>query len=119
MKAVRVAIRRAVLAKRVQTLVVGAVAMLSTATADLGVGLLVVSQAPFARAFAEQAGAHTNAMFASSVDKAALAATARARSSPCTRVRRWWPRRSAPPPACRSATWWRYRSCVRPNVPTT
>ncbi|GAA1017596.1 hypothetical protein Aple_023750 [Acrocarpospora pleiomorpha] len=77
MKAVRVAVRAAVAGRRVQTLVVGVVTLLSTATAVLGTGLLVVSDAPFAHAFAHQAGAHAAAYFdPAQAGTAALTATA-------------------------------------------
>jgi putative ABC transport system permease protein len=61
-----------------QSIVVSAVALLSTGTAVLGLGLLVVSNAPFDHAFADQSGAHVTAQFDPEVtDKTALAATAR------------------------------------------
>jgi putative ABC transport system permease protein len=62
-----------------QSIVVGAVALLSTGTAVLGLGLLVVSDAPFDHAFAAQSGAHVAAQFDPGItDKTALAATAQA-----------------------------------------
>jgi len=57
------AIRGAVAGRRVQTGVVALVALLSTATAVLGAGLLAVSDAPFERAFSSQVGAHVTAAF--------------------------------------------------------
>jgi putative ABC transport system permease protein len=70
-------IRAGVRRKRLQSIVVGAVALLSTGTAVLGLGLLVVSNAPFDDAFKAQTGAHVTAQFDPEViDKTALAATA-------------------------------------------
>jgi putative ABC transport system permease protein len=61
-----------------QTGVIGVVVMLSTATALLALGLIVVSDGPFDRAFDQQVGAHATATFDSSVASAeAVAATAR------------------------------------------
>jgi putative ABC transport system permease protein len=79
MRAVATAVRGGVRGRRVQTLVVAAVALLSTATSVIGLGLLVVSNAPFETAFARQAGAHaTTAYDPARVDGEALAATGRA-----------------------------------------
>jgi putative ABC transport system permease protein len=58
--------------------VVAAVTLLSTGTAVLGLGLLVVSDAPFDHAFKDQSGAHVTAQFDPKVtNTAALAATAK------------------------------------------
>ncbi|MBO0867028.1 MAG: FtsX-like permease family protein [Micromonosporaceae bacterium] len=82
MRAVRSAALAAVRRRRLQTLVVGAVTLLSVATSLLGVGLLAVSDAPFEHAFAGQAGAHAVASFdpgafnAATAGAAALASTA-------------------------------------------
>ncbi|GAA4725350.1 ABC transporter permease [Phytohabitans rumicis] len=77
MRAVAAAIRAAVARRRVQSLVVGVVLLLSTGTAVLGVGLLVVSQDPFDNAFARLSGAHATATFdADKVGADALAGTA-------------------------------------------
>jgi putative ABC transport system permease protein len=60
-----------------QSIVVAVVALLSTATAVLGLGLLAVSDAPFDHAFATQSGAHVTAQFdPEAADRSALAATA-------------------------------------------
>jgi putative ABC transport system permease protein len=70
-------IRAGVRRRRLQGIVVTAVALLSTGTAVLGLGLLMVSDAPFDHAFAAQSGAHVAAQFDQEVtDKTALAATA-------------------------------------------
>src|SRR5262249_25505591 len=72
-KAIRAAVRR----RRLQTLVIGTVVLLSTATAVLALGLIVASDAPFDHAFSRQSGAHVTASFdAGLVTGAALAATA-------------------------------------------
>ena len=79
MNAVWGSIRAGVRRRRLQGVVVGVVALLSTGTAVLGLGLLAVSDAPFDHAFAAQSGAHVAAQFDPAVtDKTALAATARA-----------------------------------------
>jgi putative ABC transport system permease protein len=70
------AVRAAVLRRRLQSLVVGVVLLLSTGTAVLAVGLLVVSNAPFDHAFARQSGAHAAATFDGRASAGALAATA-------------------------------------------
>jgi putative ABC transport system permease protein len=70
-------IRGTVRRRRLQTGVIGVVVMLSTATALLALGLIVVSDGPFDRAFDQQVGAHATATFDSSVASAdAVAATA-------------------------------------------
>ncbi len=72
-------IRAAVARRRLQSLVIGAVALLSTTTVVLAVGLLAASNAPFDHAFARQSGAHATASFdpsLSTVDQ--LTATGRA-----------------------------------------
>ncbi|MDT5026751.1 MAG: putative transport system permease protein, partial [Micromonosporaceae bacterium] len=71
-------IRGTVRRRRLQTGVIGVVVMLSTATALLALGLIVVSDGPFDRAFDQQVGAHATATFDSSVASVeAVAATAR------------------------------------------
>lgn len=63
--------------RRLQSLVVFAVVLLSSATAVLALGLIVGSSAPFDRAFRSQNGAHVTAAFdATKVSAADLAATA-------------------------------------------
>ncbi|HEX6682034.1 MAG TPA: FtsX-like permease family protein [Candidatus Limnocylindrales bacterium] len=77
MKAVVTTMLAASLRRLVQTAVVAVVALLSTATAVLGVGLLVVSDAPFDNAFAAQSGAHATALFdPEKADAQTLAGTA-------------------------------------------
>jgi len=72
-------IRAGVRRRPLQSAVVAAVALLSTGTAVLGLGLLAVSDAPFDHAFAAQSGAHVAAQFDPAVtDGTALAATAQA-----------------------------------------
>jgi putative ABC transport system permease protein len=67
----------AVRRRRLQSLVVGAVVLLSSATAVLALGLLAASNAPFERAFARQQGAHATAGFdAGKATATALAAIA-------------------------------------------
>jgi putative ABC transport system permease protein len=67
----------AVRRRRLQSMVVGVVVLLSSGTAVLALGLLVASSGPFDRAFARQDGAHATAGFdAAEVTAAALAATA-------------------------------------------
>jgi putative ABC transport system permease protein len=67
----------AVRRRRLQSLVIGAVVLLSSGTALLALGLLVASSAPFDRAFTNQQGAHATAGFdAAKVRGADLAATA-------------------------------------------
>ena len=62
--------------RRLQSLVIGAVVLLSSGTALLALGLLVASSAPFDRAFTHQQGAHATASFdAAKVSGADLAAT--------------------------------------------
>jgi putative ABC transport system permease protein len=71
--------RAGVARHRLQSIVVGAVALLSAGTAVLGLGLLVVSDAPFDHAFAAQSGAHVAAQFdPARTGTATLAATAHA-----------------------------------------
>ena len=75
--AVRAA-RRGLSGRRVQTIVIGLVVLVSTAASTLALGLLVASNAPFDRAFAAQHGADvTAAVNASSASSARLAATTR------------------------------------------
>jgi putative ABC transport system permease protein len=67
----------AVRRRRLQSLVIGAVVLLSSGTALLALGLLVASSAPFDRAFTHQQGAHATASFdAAKVSGTDLAATA-------------------------------------------
>ncbi|MEN3361404.1 MAG: putative transport system permease protein [Mycobacteriales bacterium] len=66
----------AVRRRRLQSLVIGAVVLLSSGTAVLALGLLVASSAPFDRAFSRQVGAHATASFdAAKVTAAELATT--------------------------------------------
>jgi putative ABC transport system permease protein len=66
----------AVRRRRLQSLVIGVVVLLSSGTALLALGLLVASSAPFDRAFTHQQGAHATASFdAAKVRGADLAAT--------------------------------------------
>jgi putative ABC transport system permease protein len=77
MKAVMRAGWAAVRRRRLQSLVIAAVVLLSSGTAVLALGLLVASSAPFDRAFTRQHGAHATASFdAAKVSRADLAATA-------------------------------------------
>jgi putative ABC transport system permease protein len=63
--------------RRVQTVVMALTTLLSVAAAVLAVGLLVASQAPFDRAFAQQRGAHLTVQFDGvAVTAGQLAATA-------------------------------------------
>ena len=67
----------AVRRRRLQSLVIGAVVLLSSGTALLALGLLVASSAPFDRAFTRQHGAHATANFdVTKVSGADLTATA-------------------------------------------
>jgi putative ABC transport system permease protein len=75
-RAVATVVRAAVLRRRLQSFVVGLVLLLSTGTAVLAVGLLVVSDAPFDRAFTRQSGAHVTATFDGRVAAGDLTATA-------------------------------------------
>ncbi|GAA1784482.1 hypothetical protein GCM10009682_03290 [Luedemannella flava] len=64
--------------RRLQSLIIGAVVLLSSGTAVLALALLVASTAPFDRAFDRQHGAHATAGFdAAKVSSADLAATAK------------------------------------------
>lgn len=76
MRAVAAAGWGAVRRRRLQGVVIGAVVLLSSATAVLALGLLVASSAPFDRAFRSQQGAHATADFAANVSPVDLAATA-------------------------------------------
>ncbi|MBV1850589.1 ABC transporter permease [Catellatospora tritici] len=75
MSAVLSAARAAVARRRLQTLIVGVVVLLSAATAVLGVGLLVASHGPFDAAFAEAQGSHVTATVRADVSTDQLAAT--------------------------------------------
>jgi putative ABC transport system permease protein len=67
----------AVRRRRLQSLVIGVVVLLSSGTAVLALGLLAASSAPFDRAFTRQQGAHATASFdAAKVSRADLVATA-------------------------------------------
>ncbi|MFI8823987.1 FtsX-like permease family protein [Streptomyces sp. NPDC053431] len=71
-------VRAGVARRRVQTAVVVLTTLLSVAAAVLALGLLVVSQKPFDRAFARQNGAHLTAQFdGTAVTAGQAAATAR------------------------------------------
>ncbi|BCJ73821.1 hypothetical protein CS0771_33650 [Catellatospora sp. IY07-71] len=76
--AVLAAARAAVARRRLQTVIVGIVVLLSAATSVLGVGLLVASHGPFDDAFAEARGAHAAATISADVPASRLAATATA-----------------------------------------
>jgi putative ABC transport system permease protein len=67
----------AVRRRRLQSLIIAVVVLLSSGTAVLALGLLVASSAPFDRAFDRQRGAHAAATFdAAKVSAAALSGTA-------------------------------------------
>jgi putative ABC transport system permease protein len=74
-KVVGMAVRR----RRLQSLVIGAVVLLSTATAVLAVGLLAASDAPFDQAFARQYGAHATGSFDAGLASADQVAATRTR----------------------------------------
>jgi ABC-type antimicrobial peptide transport system, permease component len=77
MRAIIAAIGAAVRQRRVQSLVVAVVVLLSSSATMLALGLLVASSAPFDQAFQRQQGAHaTVSVDPALVDAAALAATA-------------------------------------------
>ncbi len=63
MSAVFAAARAAVSRRKLQTLIIGTVVLLSAATGVLAIGLLVVSHAPFDAAFGTARGAHVAATF--------------------------------------------------------
>ncbi len=74
---VRQAVRGAIARRRVQTLVVGLVLLVSTAASVLAAALVVDSSSPFDHAFAAQRGAHLTATIDTArVTPAQLAATA-------------------------------------------
>ncbi|MEV0458716.1 ABC transporter permease [Catellatospora methionotrophica] len=77
-RAVFAAARSAVARRRLQTLIVGVVVLLSAATAVLGVGLLVASHGPFDAAFADASGSHVTATVSKDVPADQVAATGRA-----------------------------------------
>ncbi|GAA4897010.1 putative ABC transport system permease protein [Stackebrandtia albiflava] len=63
--------------RRVQTVVIGLVVLIATASVVLGTTLVVASDAPFDRAFAQQSGAHLTVQYdAAEVTEAELTATA-------------------------------------------
>ncbi|GHJ43529.1 hypothetical protein Cs7R123_08710 [Catellatospora sp. TT07R-123] len=76
--AVLAAARAAVARRRLQTMIVGIVVLLSAATAVLGIGLLVASHGPFDTAFADASGSHVTATVSADVPADQLAATAAA-----------------------------------------
>ncbi|WP_144122814.1 FtsX-like permease family protein [Catellatospora sichuanensis] len=76
--AVRAAARSAVARRRLQTLIVGVVVLLSAATAVLGVGLLVASHGPFDDAFADTQGSHATAVIRADTPADQVAATGKA-----------------------------------------
>jgi putative ABC transport system permease protein len=72
-------VRSGVGRRRVQTVVIGLVAMIAVTAAVLGGSLMVASSAPFDRAFAQQHGAHLAAQFdATRTTAAQLSASAHA-----------------------------------------
>lgn len=76
--AVLAAARAAVARRRLQTLIVGLVVLLSAATAVLGVGLLVSSHGPFDDAFAITQGSHATATIRADTPADRVAATSTA-----------------------------------------
>jgi putative ABC transport system permease protein len=79
MSALSRVVRSGVRRRRVQTVVIGLVVMIAVTSAVLGGSLLVASQAPFDRAFAQQHGAHLTAQFGGdTVTAAQLTASSRA-----------------------------------------
>ncbi len=62
--------------RRAQTLVIAVVLLLATGASTLALSILVESQAPFDHAFAEANGAHLVVDYETSLDTAAVAATA-------------------------------------------
>ena len=84
MRAVFVAARAAVARRRLQSVIVGMVVLLSAATSVVAIGLLVLSNGPYDAAFAKANGAHVTAAFAPTVTSAALAATASAQGVSAT-----------------------------------
>ncbi|MEU8080678.1 FtsX-like permease family protein [Catellatospora citrea] len=74
-RAVFAAARSAVARRRLQTLIVGVVVLLSAATAVLGVGLLVSSHGPFDDAFADASGSHVTTTVRADIPADQLAAT--------------------------------------------
>ncbi|GGV28856.1 hypothetical protein GCM10010293_28590 [Streptomyces griseoflavus] len=78
MRAVWRAARAAVRRRRLQTLVIGLVTLVSTGAVVIALGLVDAASAPFDRAFAEQRGPHVVASFASdAVSDAELTRAAR------------------------------------------
>ena len=79
MSALGSVVRSGVGRRRVQTVVIALVAMIAVTAAVLGGSLMVASNAPFDRAFAQQSGAHLTAQFdASSTTAEQLSETASA-----------------------------------------
>lgn len=71
------AVRGGIARRRVQTIVVALVVLISTASTVVALALVVNSEAPFDHAFATQHGADIAATFAPNVENARLARTAR------------------------------------------
>ncbi|WP_155370764.1 ABC transporter permease [Catellatospora vulcania] len=69
------AARSAVARRRLQTVIVGVVVLLSAATAVLGVGLLVSSHGPFDAAFTDAHGSHVTATISADTPADQVAAT--------------------------------------------
>ena len=86
-------VRSGVGRRRVQTVVIGLVVMIAVTAAVLGGSLLVASNAPFDRAFAQQHGAHLTAQF--DATKTTAAQLVGVRAAPPGSPRR--PARSRPP----------------------
>jgi putative ABC transport system permease protein len=79
MSALTRVVRSGVGRRRVQTIVIGLVAMIAVTSAVLGGSLMVASKGPFDRAFKQQQGAHLTAGYhAGTVTEAQLAASASA-----------------------------------------
>ena len=76
--AVLAAARAAMARRRLQTVIVGMVVLLSAATGVLAIGLIVASHGPFDASFAATRGAHVTATFAADVPLQQLAGTAHA-----------------------------------------
>lgn len=78
MSAVLAAARAAIARRRLQTVIVGVVVLLSAATGVLALGLLAESHGPFDKAFAAARGAHVVATIAADVPAQQVADTAHA-----------------------------------------
>ncbi|WP_030174176.1 ABC transporter permease [Spirillospora albida] len=79
MRAVWRAARYAVRRRRLQTLIIGVVVLLSTATTVLAMGLLATVDGPYDRAFAQQRGAHLTVSYDAARTTGAQAAASAAR----------------------------------------